>query len=432
MNVLLVYPGLVDGFDSFRKGSDWFNHGVGIISAVLKQAGHQVTYLDLRRLPGWEEARRRIEAAAFEVVLISVATTDLAPAVEVARLANAARPGARVVVGGPHPTLETAGTLAIPEFDHVFTHEAEQVLPGLLADLGRAPRLVRGTAPPDLDTLPLVDRDLQPEGETPWFRGFERPYFALTASRGCLFQCTFCQPAERELFGQKVRKRSVDGVLAELRRLVDERGLRSFMIHDDCFTQYARWVEEFCERKLAAGLHQPFACQSRADTICRRPDLIRRLRDAGLRCVLVGFESGSDRVLAYLKKNVTVAQNLEAARICRSLGVQVFANYMFGLPTETKAEMAATARMIREMRPDYYSPSVFTPAPGSELYALCKAEGLTLIGGSEGYRRDLLSGPKIRGVDYHYVQRMAAVSMGRPLRGWLRWGWQKARGLLRG
>jgi radical SAM superfamily enzyme YgiQ (UPF0313 family) len=412
MKILLVYPGLVDGFDSFRKGSDWFNHGVGIIATVLRAAGHEVAYLDGRRLRGWAELTERIRAAPVEVALLSVATVDLEVSRRIARIVKAEHPAARVIVGGPHPTLMTEETAGFPEFDHVFTHEAEVTLPRVLADLASAPRVIHGEMPPDLDALPWVDRDLQPEGESPWFEGFERPYFAITASRGCLYQCTFCQPAERAMFGNKVRKRSVDGIIAELSALTAERGLRSFMIHDDCFTQYYRWVEEFCDKKAAAGLTQPFACQSRADIICKRPDLLKRLRDVGLRCVLIGFESGSDRVLEYLKKGVTVAENLEAARICRDLGIQIFANYMFGLPTETPDEMRATVRMIRQIKPDYHGAAVFTPAPGSALYAHCKEHDLTLIGSATSYRREAFSGAKIKGVDYGLVERLVAEAMG--------------------
>ncbi len=421
MRVLLVYPGLVDGLDSFRRGSDWFNHGIGIISSVLKLAGHEVDYLDCRRLRSWPEVAERIRVSPFQVALISVATVDLGPAKRIAGLVKEKDPALRVVVGGPHPTLVTDETLVVDVFDHVFTHEAELTLPRLLAGLASAPRIIRGEVPADLDALPFVDRSLQPEGETPWFKGFARPYFAVTASRGCLYQCTFCQPAERAMFGNRVRKRSVDNLLAELTALTRERGMRSFMIHDDCFTQYAAWVEEFCEKKLAAGLHQPFACQSRADIVCKRPDLIERLRDVGLRCLLIGFESGSDRVLRYMKKNVTVAQNVEAGRICRELGIQIFANYMFGLPTETEDEMRETVRMIRTIRPDYCSPSVFTPAPGSELYAYCRENDLSLIDSAAGYRRDAMSGAKIKGVDYSLVQRMVAESMGGKTLGWFKY-----------
>lgn len=417
MRVLLVYPGLVDGFGSYARKQDWFNHGVGIISALLKRDGHEITYLDCRKLNDWDDVGDRIRQINFDIVLISVATVDLEASRRIAGLVKAKDPGLKVMVGGPHPTLMTEETAQVEEFDYIFTHEAEVTLPQLMTDFPDIPRVVRGVMPPDLDVVPFVDRSLAPEGETPWFSGLERPYFSITASRGCVYKCTFCQPAEREVFGDKVRKRSVDNILDELEFLTKDYGLQSFMIHDDCFTQYFSWVEEFCQKKMERGLTQPFVCQSRADIICKRPDLLQKLVDAGLRWVLIGFESGSDRVLQFIKKGTTVEQNLQAARICRELGVKIFANYMFGLPTETEEEMRATVQMIRLIRPDTYSPSVFTPAPGSDLYAYCQEHDLGLVVSPDGYSRSALSGEKIKGIDYCLVKRLVFDSIYGPVVG---------------
>ncbi|MDA8226871.1 MAG: glycosyltransferase [Desulfitobacterium hafniense] len=412
--VLLIYPGLVEGFNSYNNGSNWFNHGVGMISAVLKKAGYPVSYLDCRKLKDWEEAQAAIKVTDFELALISVATVDFDPAQRLAQIIKEKDPGLKVMVGGPHPTLMTEETAEVEYFDYVFTHEAELTLPQVLKELDKSPRIIRGEIPSDLDQLPYVDRSLAPHGETTWFPEFPLPYFSITASRGCLYRCTFCQPAEREIFGNRVRKRSVDNILDELEYLAREYGMRSFMIHDDLFTQYYSWVEEFCRKKQERGLTQPFACQTRASIICKRPDLLKKLMDVGLKLVYIGFESGSDRMLQFIKKDTTVRENLEAGRICRELGIRIFANYMFGLPTETEEEMRETTLMIQAIKPYYYSPAVFTPAPGSELYMYCKEHDLILINSSEGYRRDANSGPKIKGVDYAYVAKMVALSKSNP------------------
>ena len=238
MNILLIYPGLVEGFDSYRRGSNWFNHGIGIISAVLKQEGHTVEYLDCRRLKGWEEVESRIAASNFDLAMISVVTVDFEPAQRLAQIVKTKSPHLKVMVGGPHPTLMTEQTAAVRDFDFIFTHEAEVTLPRLLKLFPDIPRISRGEIPLDLDALPVVDRTLASEGEATWFSGLEAPFFSITASRGCLYKCTFCQPAERAVFGDKVRKRSVDNILDELEFLSRDYKMQSFMIHDDCFTQY--------------------------------------------------------------------------------------------------------------------------------------------------------------------------------------------------
>ncbi len=419
MNILLIYPGLVDGFDSFDRGANWFNHGVGILSALARRDGHTIHYLDCRKLKGWPELESAVSRIPFDVAMISVATVDFDASKQIASILKKARPRAPVIVGGPHPTLMTEETASVPDFDIIFTHEAEVTLPEILSQLDDVPRIVRGQMPPDLDSIPFVDRSLAPEGETPWFRGLDRPYFSITASRGCLYKCTFCQPAERMVFGDRVRRRSVDNILDELEALARDLGMKSFLIHDDCFTQYYDWVTEFCEKKMARGLSQPFSCQTRADIVCKRPAQMEALKKVGLRWVSIGFESGSDRVLEFIKKGTTIAQNIEAGKICKSLGIKIFANYMFGLPTETPAEMEQTVKMIRLIDPEIHSVAVFTPTPGSDLYDYCIANDLSLITSCEGYRRNPGTGAKIKGVDYRFVDACIRKALRGSLKNWL-------------
>lgn len=411
MNLLLIYPGLVDGFGSFASGSDWFNHGVGVICAVLKQEGHHVTYLDCRTCRDWAEVGTRIAGTEFEAALISVATVDFVAFKRIAAIIRETAPNAKIIAGGPHATLATDEMLTVEDCDCVFTHEAEVTLPRLLNDLESLPRLVRGEMPENLDKLPFVERSLSPDGETSLFWGIKQPFFTIVASRGCPFKCTFCQPAERYVFGDKIRKRSVENLLDELEYLANSYGMQSFMVHDDCFTQFPRWVDDFCRLKIERGLNQPFVCQTRADIVCNNRAMMERLAQAGLKWVLIGFESGSDRILSFVKKGVTVQQNIEAADICRELGIKILANYMFGLPTETPEEMQQTATMMQRIAPDIYSPSIFTPAPGSELYEYCHSKDLITISTSEGFRRNINSGAKIKGVDYGQVRKMVKLSM---------------------
>jgi radical SAM superfamily enzyme YgiQ (UPF0313 family) len=411
MNLLLIYPGLIDGFGSFRSGSDWFNHGVGVICAVLKEKGHQVTYLDCRTCRDWADVRNKITGSTFDAVLVSVATVDFVAFKKIAAIVREVAPKAKIIAGGPHATLATDEMLAVEDCDCVFTHEAEVTLPKLLEDLESLPRLIRGEMPENLDLLPFVERSLSPNGETSLFWGIKQPFFTIVASRGCPFKCTFCQPAERYVFGNKIRKRSVENIMSELEYLADSYGMQSFMVHDDCFTQFPKWVDDFCRLKMEKGLQQPFVCQTRADIVCNNRDMMARLAKAGLKWVLIGFESGSDRILSFIKKGVTVQQNIEAADICHELGIKILANYMFGLPTETPDEMLLTAQMMQRIAPDIYSPSIFTPAPGSELYEYCHSKDLILISTSEGFRRNINSGEKIKGVDYPHVRRMVKLSM---------------------
>jgi radical SAM superfamily enzyme YgiQ (UPF0313 family) len=238
--------------------------------------------------------------------------------------------------------------------------------------------------------------------------GLEEPFATVIIGRGCPYSCTFCQPAERTLFGKKLRYRPVENVVTELKSL----GVKSFMVHDDCFTSMRSYVEAFCEVITPLGL--TWWCQGRADNVCQHMDLVRRMRDAGLRGMILGHESGDDRVLAGIHKGVTVAENIEATRILKALGIIVWSNIMLGLPVEIEPPSAVinTIAMTRAMKPDIISLAVFTPHPGSRLYDDCMAKGIMLKQpGDWTYFNRGRWEPKIAGPDYQFLAWAAGQIM---------------------
>ena len=182
------------------------------------------------------------------------------------------------------------------------------------------------------------------------------------------------------------------------------------MIHDDCITEDKTWVIEFCRLYKENGFNQPFACQSRADIVCRNEDMIKLMAEAGLNVMFIGFESGNQRVLNFIRKGTTVEQNYQAAQICRKFGIKIWANYMLGIPTETKEEVMDTVKMIKTIKPDHYSPAFYTPHPGSDLFAYCQEHKLSLITSHNDYRRNP-EGEKIIGVDYGFLRNAMKESM---------------------
>ena len=126
------------------------------------------------------------------------------------------------------------------------------------------------------------------------------------------------------------------------------------------------------------------------------------LAEAGLSLIVIGFESGSDRILKFLRKGCTRAQNIEAARICHALKIKIWANYMLGIPTETNEDVQLTYTMLEEIMPYHCSPALYTPHPGSDLYNWGQSKGIHLITKHDSYRRNYLS-PKIKGPDYDFL-----------------------------
>ena len=410
MKVILIYPGITEcGFNSLKgnEGS-WMNHGLAIISATIKAKGYEVNLIDLRRLTGWEHYRQVVEERVGEVVGITMMSVDYDAAVTAAKIIKEIKPKTKVFVGGPHASICPEELEPLQCIDYIIRGEGEITFPQMLKDIADGKNLtkvVEGHQLENLDESPWADRDLFECQEEPFVPFLKAPFVTLIAGRGCIYNCNYCQPAERIMFGKKVRRRSVTSVINELKYLDSRCHFNSFMLHDDCLTEDRRWVMEFCRQYKTEGFTQPFVAQSRADLICKHRDMVKALCKAGLKLCIIGFESGSDRVLKFLRKGCTRQQNLEAARICKKLGIKIWANYMLGLPTETKQEVLETYSMLKEIKPYHCSPAFYTPHPGSDLFEIGKKMGIHLIMDHASYRRNSYE-PKIKGPDYKFLKDM--------------------------
>lgn len=430
MRVCLVYPGIVGkGFDSIGQGMDsgWISHGLAILAACARQAGHEVSLIDLRAMRGWEHYEAEIAKRHPDVLAVTIMSADYNPGVRCVEIAKHVDPHIVTMVGGAHATIMPQELIDNPNIDHIFLGEAENTFPDALNKLaaGEAvPQVVPGDHP-DLDAIPYADHALfidewRAQGyqvtspEAPFVEELPPPFVTVIAGRGCMYNCSYCQPAERHIFGRKVRRRSVANVIGELRALREQFQFASLMFHDDCLTEDREWVVEFCEAYRAAGFTQPFFCQSRADIIVKNEDMVALMAQVGLKGYFIGFESGSDRVLRFIRKGTKRAQNLKAAEICRKYGIAIWANYMLGLPTETKEEVLETISMLKRIDPDYYSPAFYTPHPGSDLYDYCIKNDLSLIKDHDSFRRNP-DEAKIKGVDYEWLTWALAESQKRTL-----------------
>ena len=446
LETTFIYPGIAGrGFNSLKQGMDagWISHGLASLSAAAQAEGFEVDLIDLRALSGWDHFRAVLAERDPDVVGVTMMSVDYNPTSKAVAIAKEVNPEIVTVIGGPHVTIALEDSLRIPHVDYLVTGEGEIAFPKLLKQIqqGDPPphRVLRGE-PPNLDAISFVDRDLfldewkqwgydLDSPEVPFVDELPPPFATIIAGRGCLYNCAFCKPGEDYLFGRRTRRRSVDSVIAELHELAEVYDITSFMFHDDCLTEDRAWVTEFTKRYVAEGFEMPFFCQTRADLLVKHEDMVAKMAEAGLRGYFIGFESGSDRVLRFIRKGTTVEQNREAARVCRKYGISVWANYMMGLPTETKEEVMETVRLMKDIDPDYYSPAFFTPHPGTDLYDYAIEHNLSRITNYDSYRRNPTE-PKIKGQDYDFLKRAMAESQRRkPLNAFKRWlghQWERA------
>lgn len=414
----MLFPGISGiGFNSYGRGMEesWISHGLCSISAYARKEGYPVELIDLRCLKNWKHFKRIIIEKKPDVVGITMMSVDYNPAMKALNIIKKVSPQTKIVVGGPHPTIMPEELIKETTVDHIVIGEGEISFAELLKNMEKgehSPMVIKGVVPEDLDKLPFADRELFKDLEYPLpVECFDSPFVTVIAGRGCRFNCNYCQPSERLIFGKKVRRRSPSNVIQELNILKERYNFKSMMIHDDCITEDKPWVIEFCRLYKESGFTQPFACQSRADIICRNEDMIALMSEVGLKLMFIGFESGNQRILNFLRKGTKVEHNFRGAEICRKHGIRIWANYMMGIPTETKEEVMDTVRMIKTIKPEHYSPAFYTPHPGSDLFKYCEEHNLSLIKSHDSYRRNPTEA-KIKGVDYKFLNQSLVESIG--------------------
>lgn len=407
MKVTLVFPCIRNfgGWNSLgvHPESCFISHGLPSIAACLEKRGHTVTLLDLREMSGFDDVGRWVHSHDSDIYGINMPTLDYHDAKETARVIKEVRPDSKVVVGGPHPSICPEIVCQDKVFDYVFVGEGEITFPDLVEDLDVYPRIVIGKRP-DLDKLPYEKREIFNMEKV--LRAphplFHQPFLNIISGRGCLFNCSFCKPGEDLIFG-RFKMRSIEHLIGEIKLIDQKYNYATLMIDDDSFTLEPDYVMNFCE--AYKKINKPFVCQSRADFICNHEDVLRRMREVGLYMLLIGFESGNQRILNLLRKGTTVEQNYEAAEICHRLGIKIFGNYMLGIPTETKEEMMNTLKMIRKIKPEHPSLSFFTPIVGTDLYKYCKENNLIISEDPSVLGTRSPTQAKIKGIDYEWIYR---------------------------
>ena len=154
----------------------------------------------------------------------------------------------------------------------------------------------------DLDTIPFPARHLLPDLKKYRYRFYKHlPTATIITSRGCPYQCTFC---DRAVFGNKLRMRSIKNMLDEIEILVKEYGVRGINIQDDLFTITPQRVIEFCDQLMSRKLKISWSCLARVD--CITPEMLKIMKKAGCWQIGYGIESGNQKILNTINKNITL------------------------------------------------------------------------------------------------------------------------------
>jgi len=357
--------------------------GLLTLGAYLRGQGIDVALTDLTFARDARPVTSKLREFRPAIVGVHTKTLTHARAIEVAERARAE--GTFSIAGGPDAATRPEEYLEAG-FDAVVPAEGEAVLvdvarrvargedvagvPGTV--VRRGGRLVRGAPRPflrDLDSLPLPAWDLVDMEEylRSWERSTGERRAAVLTSRGCPFDCSWCS---KPTFGRTFRQQSPERVVAELRALRDRYSVNYVRFCDDVFGVSRPWIDRLLTLLHEEGLALKWECLARVDLL--KPDLLRRMRAAGLERVYVGVESGSQKMLDLMNRGTRLAQVERTADALRREGIRQFWFLMLGYPGETLDDIEATLRLFRRFSPEEYSVSIAVPVPGTRFYESVK------------------------------------------------------------
>lgn len=282
------------------------------------------------------------------VLSVSCLSPLLPQVIAAVKIIKEAHPEKRVILGGMGPSLVAAELLeAFPFVDGVVQGEGEipllRILRGepfdWIAGLAyrEADGTVRSSSPgviPDLDSLPL------PAYEH-WDFERERNSANIVTARGCPFRCSFC--SDPIFWEHRYRPYGITHVMKDLALLTEDYRQSYLTIEDDTFTAARSRAMEIAGRIVERGLKIEWATTARAD--CVDGELLQALRGAGCSSLMMGIESGSERLLQRIKP-MTVARIIQSAGLIRACGMSLYCSFFWGLPDETLEDFYHTLRLI--------------------------------------------------------------------------------------
>ncbi len=367
---------------------------LGILSlcAWLEKHGHSTEVHDCYAFPGQDEKiLERIRAWSPDFIGFSTTTSSFLDAVRLANRVKEAHPSGKIIFGGVHVSALREKTMAEAGcMDYGVVGEGEQALLELVEGDGTHPEKIEGLLYRDRGKAAfsgfrrsLIEMDSLPFPLYERLRGFPGSYrlpifnypaapnTTVITSRGCPYQCSYC---DRSVFGRTYRVHSPAYIMELLRFLHARFGIRHVNIYDDTFTLNRKRVMEFCEMKAASGLQMTFNCAARAEQI--DSVLLSAMKRAGCWMISLGIETGDPGLLARHRSYAGKRDPQDALdmirdkiHLIRKAGIRAKGLFMLGLPGETEATVARSMAYALSLPLDEFNLSKLTPFPGAPMYS---------------------------------------------------------------
>jgi len=381
MKVLLIQP----NFDAHIVHPPL---GLGYLAAYLEEKGHEVTIFDATlKNASLEQILLAIKNFSPDLVGITVLSRGHNKAREIINEIKKIFPKLPVVIGGTQVTAAPAEVMADFKADFAVIGEGEITLAELVSALGGKNKFsdIDGLAYREkkkirinhkrklienLDKIPFPAWHLMPPGQyriAPILEPIHAsPVAPILTSRGCPYNCSFC--ASNVTWQRKLRFRSPENVIGEIKLLKEKYGVKEIHFADDNFTMDTKRAEEICDRLIEENIDLPWQCPNGV-RIDRLPLLLlRKMKKAGCYAVGLGIESGNQKILDKNSKNLNLKVVPQVLEDLRKVGIESYGFFILGLPGDTKQTINETINFALTNPFDRVWFNLFTPYPGSPAF----------------------------------------------------------------
>jgi radical SAM superfamily enzyme YgiQ (UPF0313 family) len=388
MKILLFYPYL-------KENPVGCNPPLGLmyLSASLIKHGYDTELVDIDAFDGnLKSAFNKIINSKPDLIGLPLYSLFLREAYYIVHLIKTVLPQSLILLGGPHASVLAEDVLNnLPECDFILRGEAEGSIIGLMQaleggkDLGevgglsfrQGGRIIHNQDRGEINNLDQIEfpaRDLLNEAYKKgvyWRIEHKGVTDILISSRGCPYQCGFCYKTYTNF-----RERSADNIIREL-IILKSRGVKAVHFVDETFTLNRKRCIDIFELLKKEKLGLELKLRTRADLVDR--ELLVLMKESGVKSIVYGLESGSQKILDAMSKGLDVKRNLEIVRLTKKTGLHVLLDMMIGYPPEDRATINETIGFLRQASPDAINLSILVPFPETKIYTCAKEKG-NLVG----------------------------------------------------
>lgn len=352
------------------------------LASIAEQCGYEAKIKDYSLGGNFLEDLRSYNP---DYIVANIATPSFKSDMEALAQAKLVLPNLKIIVkGAPFLTYNTNVVYENPFIDYVIMGEAELTLKDILN--GVPDRDILGICysensqgvqnPPrpfneNLDDLPFPARHLVDNSI------YKRPdngkvQAVIKVSRGCPYHCFFCLATP--VSGSKVRTRSAENIIAEIKECVEKYNIKNFLFWSDIFNFDREWTLDLCRKIIESGLKITWSANTRANTM--DDEMANLMYKSGCRLVSIGVESGSQEILNNIGKKITLDDIRNTVKILKKNKIKIYNYFVIGLPWETEKTVEETIKFAIELDSNFISFYTATPLPGTRYFAYAMMNNL--------------------------------------------------------